>query len=135
MSFKGAFNQECERRLKEIEVVPFVDADTEAELSEITIPLVSALKILAPFGIGNPNPHVLVRKLRVVEVRDIKGVHLKTLLSDGKRFISGLMWRQASHPALIPNAYVDVVFRPEVSTYQGTTELQANLQAIEAHVG
>lgn len=135
LDFKAAFNQECEKRLKEIEVVPFIDADTEAELSEITIPLVSELKNLAPFGIGNPNPHVLVRKLRVVEVRDIKGVHLKTLLSDGTRFISGLMWRQPSHPALIPNHYVDVVFRPEVSSYQGTTELQANLQAIEAHVG
>ena len=68
---------------------------------------------------------------RVVEVRDIKGAHLKTLLSDGKRFLSGVMWRQTSHPALKPNSYVDIVFRPEVSTYQGTTELQANLQAIE----
>jgi single-stranded-DNA-specific exonuclease len=132
LNFKQAFNDECERRLKEIETVPFVDADTEAELSEITIPLVSELKNLAPFGVGNPNPHVLVRNLRVVEVRDIKGAHLKTLLSDGKRFISGVMWRQTSHPALTPNSYVDIVFRPEVSTYQGTTELQANLQAIEA---
>jgi hypothetical protein len=59
---------------------------------------------------------------------------LKTLLSDGKRFISGVMWRQTSHPALTPNSYVDIVFRPEVSTYQGTTELQANLQAVEASV-
>jgi single-stranded-DNA-specific exonuclease len=135
LNFKEAFNAECERRLKEIETVPFVDADTEAELSEITIPLVSELKNLAPFGVGNPNPHVLVRNLRVVEVRDIKGAHLKTVLSDGKRFISGVMWRQTSHPALRPNSYVDIVFRPEVSTYQGTTELQANLQAVEASSG
>jgi single-stranded-DNA-specific exonuclease len=132
LAFKEAFNEECERRLKEIEVVPYVDADTEADLSEITVPLVSGLKGLAPFGVGNPNPHVLVRNLRVVEVRDLKGAHLKALLSDGKRFISGVMWRQPSHPALRPNAYVDVVFRPEVSTYAGTTELQANLQAVEA---
>ena len=41
------------------------------------------------------------------------------------------MWRQTSHPALKPNNFVDIVFRPEVSTYGGTTELQANLQAIE----
>lgn len=132
LDFKKAFNDECEKRLRDIEIVPFVDADTEAELSEITIPLVSELKSLAPFGVGNPNPHVLVRNLKVVEVRDIKGAHLKTLLSDGKRFIQGIMWRQTSHPALKPNSYVDIVFRPEVSTYQGTTELQANLQAIEA---
>jgi single-stranded-DNA-specific exonuclease len=129
--FKSAWNDVCERRLKEIEIEPYIDADTEAELSEISVPLVAELKNLAPFGIGNPNPHVLVRNLRVVEVRDIKGAHLKVLLSDGRRFVSGIMWRQTSHPALKPNNFVDIVFRPEVSTYGGTTELQANLQAIE----
>ncbi len=130
-AFRKAWNEVCERRLRDIEIEPFIDADTDADLSEISVPLVAELKNLAPFGIGNPNPHLLVRNLRVVEVRDLKGAHLKALLSDGRRFISGVMWRQNSHPALKPNNYVDIVFRPEVSTFGGTTELQANLQAVE----
>ena len=131
-AFKQAFVAECKKRLEKIEVVPFVDADTETTLSEITVDLVHELSGLAPFGMGNPAPLVLVKNLRVVEVRDLKGAHLKALFSDGKRFISGVMWRQPSHPALKPNAQVNIVCRPEVSTFNGTVELQANLQAVES---
>ena len=53
------------------------------------------------------------------------------LFSDGKRFISGVMWRQPSHPALRPNNSVDIVCRPEINTFNGTVELQANLQAVQ----
>jgi len=41
------------------------------------------------------------------------------------------MWRQPSHPALHPEATVDIVCRPEVSTFNGNVELQANLQAVQ----
>lgn len=129
--FKAAFVGECKKRLEKIETVPFVEADTETNLKEITIDLVHELASLAPFGMGNPAPTVLLKNLRVVEVKALKGMHLKTLLSDGKSFISAVMWRQPSHPALVPNSYVDIVCRPEVSTFNGTTELQANLQAVQ----
>ena len=118
-----------------LETVPYADADTEVTLAEITIALVDELKNLAPFGMGNPAPIVLLRNMRVVEVRDIKGAHLKALLSDGHKYISAIMWRQPSHPALTVNSRVDIVFRPEVSSWGGTSELQANLQAVETAGG
>ncbi len=130
-SFRSAWIGECERRLAELETTPFVDADTETSLSEITLRLVDDLNALAPFGVGNPTPTVVIRNLRVVEVKDIKGAHLKTVFSDGKRFLAGVMWRQPSHPALYPNATVDIAFRPDINTYGGNTELQATLQAVE----
>jgi len=129
--FKAAFIKECRERLATLEVIPHADADTEITLEEFSVELVDQLKNLAPFGMGNPAPNVLIRNMRVVELRDIKGTHLKALLSDGRRYVAGIMWRQAHHPALSVNATVDVVFKPEVSTWNGTTELQANLQAIE----
>lgn len=130
--FKNAFIDECRKRLEKIETDPFVDADTEAALPELTVDLVNELSSLAPFGMGNPAPLVLIKNLRVVEVRALKGgAHLKALFSDGKRFISGLMWRQPSHPALYPNSAVDIVCRPEINTFNGTVELQANLQAVQ----
>jgi single-stranded-DNA-specific exonuclease len=130
--FRGAFIAECKRRLQDIETTPYVDADTDATLPEITIALVQELKSLAPFGIGNPNPQVRVKNLRVVEIKVLKDAHLKVLLSDDHRFISGVMWRHTSHPAIVQNARVDIVFRPEISSFRDTIELQANLQAVEA---
>ncbi len=127
--FIEAFISECEKRLKTLEISPVAEADAEVSLSDLSIKLVDELRRLAPFGMGNPSPQLLVRKLRVVDVRTLKSAHLKAILSDGKAKISGLMWRQPTHPALVVGAEVDVVFRPDVSTFNGKTEVQANLQA------
>jgi single-stranded-DNA-specific exonuclease len=130
-SFKEAFISECQSRLKDLETVPYVDADTESDLTEINLDIVRELNSLAPFGVGNPNPTVVLRNLRVVEVKQLKAAHLKAIFSDGKRFITGLMWRHTEHPALYPNAKVDIAFRPDINSYGGSSELQATLQAVE----
>jgi single-stranded-DNA-specific exonuclease len=131
LQFKNAFIAECERRLSKIETTPFVDADTVAILDEFTVPLVKELSNLAPFGVGNPAPIVLFKKLLVKEVRVLKDAHLKVLLSDGKRFVAGVMWRQTEHPSLRVNNYVDIACKPDVNSYGGNLELQAVIQAVE----
>ena len=120
-----------QKKLEKLEVIPYVEADAEASLPEVTTSLVEELKGLAPFGMGNPSPQLLVRGLRVAELREIKNTHLKVILSDGTKFISGMLWRQTHHPALRVNARVDVVFKPEISIYQGNSDLLANIQAVE----
>ena len=130
-AFCQAFNAECEQRLKEIETVPYVDADAEARLDECTVDLVRELASLAPFGVGNPAPLVLISGLTVKEVRVLKEAHLKVLLSDGRRFITGLMWRQTSHPALQVGKQVRIACKPDINTFNGSLELQATIQAVE----
>ncbi|MCO6431267.1 MAG: single-stranded-DNA-specific exonuclease RecJ [Deltaproteobacteria bacterium] len=129
--FSAAFIDECKRRLSGVELDPYVEADTEVELNEIEIPLVEQLKRFAPFGMGNPSPVLLVRDLKVLDVKVLKGAHLKAMLSDGQRFISGLMWRQSSHPALNAGSKVNVALRPDTNNFNGITELQGNIQAVE----
>lgn len=129
--FEEAFLRVCEDRLAEIDPNPYADADTPVTLAEISPDLVVELRRFAPFGMGNPNPQLLLQKLEVVEVKVLKDAHLKTLFSDGKRFISGLLWRNTSHPALKVGAKVDLVVRPEISTYMGRAELQCHIQAAE----
>jgi single-stranded-DNA-specific exonuclease len=130
-AFHDAFKHECEKRLAAIETVPYVDADAEATLPECSIALVRELENLAPFGMGNPTPVVLIKDLLVKEVRVLKDAHLKVLLSDGRRFITGLMWRHTSHPALQVGKRVSIACKPDINTYNGAMELQATLQAVE----
>lgn len=130
--FRDAFISECEKRLKSCDVVPFAEADTEVSLTEINLDIVNELKTLAPFGMGNAAPLLLIKNLKVSDVRQLKGMHLKLLFTDGKSYIPGLMWRQSEHPLLYTNSKVNIVCRAESSTYQGNTELVANLQAVEA---
>jgi single-stranded-DNA-specific exonuclease len=129
--FRDAFVRECEKRLVNIETVPYVDADTEASLNECTVPLVRELGNLAPFGMGNPSPVLFIRDLLVKEIRVLKDAHLKVLFSDGKRFITGLMWRHTSHPALIEGKRVSIACKPDINSFNGANEVQAILQAVE----
>jgi hypothetical protein len=53
------------------------------------------------------------------------------LLSDGKRFITGLMWRHTSHPALVEGNRVSIACKPDINSFNGANEVQAMLQAVE----
>lgn len=129
--FAESFDRECRERMRTLDTEPRAEADTELSLAELDADLIEQLKSFAPFGMGNPAPMVLIDGLKVKETRVLKGAHLKVLLTDGVRYLNGLMWRQTSHPRLVPGNTVRVVCRPELSTYSGVTELQANLQAVE----
>src|SRR5690606_8795618 len=74
--FAAAFSQECEKRLQFLEINPFVEADTEVKLGEVTATLVKELENFAPFGIGNSTPQLLARDLKVLDVKILKNAHL-----------------------------------------------------------
>ncbi|MFM1847356.1 MAG: hypothetical protein RL417_830 [Pseudomonadota bacterium] len=130
--FAAAFDAECARRLKKIETSPYVEGDTEVTLSEVDLRLIDELERFAPFGMGNPSPVVVVRGVRVQDVRVLKEAHLKATFTDGKRTIAGLLWRHTTHPALTVGNTVDIAFKPDSNRFNGNIEVQAHLQAVEA---
>lgn len=129
--FREAWVHECEERLKSLETAPYATADTEVEVVDLRPALVEELQSFAPFGMGNPQPQLLVKNLKVTDIRLLKGAHLKATLSNGKQSLDGIMWRKVSHPALAVGKRVNVVFKPDVNAYGGYAQVQANLQAIE----
>lgn len=129
--FKIAFEAECQERLVGARLQPQAEADTEAALSDIQESLITELKSFAPFGMGNPAPQILLRGLKIAERRHIKGTHTKVTLGNSGRFLSGMLWREVNHPLLEKDNLVNIVCKPEVSSYQGIRELHLNIQAIE----
>ena len=130
-AFTADFAAECEARLSKLEIDPYVEADASVYLSDLNLALVKELKGFAPFGIGNPSPVLVIHNLRVKDVRVLKASHLKVTLTDGKRSISGFMWKQTEHPELVVGNKVNVAFRPDENTYNGNQDVQANIQAVE----
>lgn len=130
-AFTDAFNSAVEKRLNGVETSPFTEVDTAANIDELSLELISQLENLAPFGMGNPSPTLITRNLKVTEIRTLKSTHLKVGFSDGKRALSGMMWRTVEHPALTVGGQVNIAYRPDLNEYQGQREIYANLQAIE----
>jgi len=128
--FCQAFDDVCRASLSPEDRIPVVLADTEVTLDELSIALVEQLETLAPFGIGNPSPVLLAKKLTVSEVRELRGGHLKAILSDGTRTLTAMMWRTPSHPAITRGALVDVAFKLDVSSYLGDRTLQGTVQGV-----
>ena len=129
--FADAFRAECESRLMTLETSPYAIADTEILLSDLKISTVRELQALEPFGVGNASPQLMVRNVTVKEISILKDSHIKVNFSDGTRSIAGFLWRQNSHPALQQGSKVNLVFKPDINTYNGSSSVQANLQAIE----
>lgn len=129
-SFCQAFDEMCGVLVAEDDRIPVVLADAEVVLEELSIPLVEQFESLAPFGVGNPAPVLVSNNLRVVEVRELRGGHLKAILTDGRRTINGMLWRTASHPALTRGAMVDVAYKLDVNSYLGEKSLQATIQGV-----
>ena len=130
--FTIAFNLECKRQLKDLETEPYAEADTEVGLHDLSLDLVKELDAFSPFGMGNPGPLLFAKDLRVLDIKILKDTHLKTTLTDGQRYISAFLWRHKNHPALKSGSMVNVAFKPDINTFNGTIEIQANLQAIES---
>ena len=129
--FLNAFEVECANQLSKIDTSPIVDADTDISLSEFDINLIKDIKRFAPFGIGNASPIVVSRNLKVLDVRELKAQHIKATLTDGKCYVSALAWRMAGHPLIKKNNTVTIAYKPELNSFGGSTELVANVQAVE----
>ncbi len=126
-----AFNEECERQLKGKPLNPFCDVDAVCELSDIDLKLVEELSSFAPFGMGNPTPTLLIKNLKVQEVRVLQSTHLKAIVSDGKRNLSALMWQRTSNPAIRSGATINLACRPTINSFNGMLEVQLQVQAAE----
>src|SRR6185437_10642690 len=73
---------------------PILNLDGELGLAEVTPELYDALCRLEPFGLGNPEPKFLARKVRVLlPPRVLKEKHIKMKLAveqDGRKFATGI---------------------------------------------
>jgi single-stranded-DNA-specific exonuclease len=102
---------------------PILDLDAELGLAQVTPELFHALCRMEPFGLGNPEPKFLARKVRVLlPPRVIKDKHIKVKLAveqEGRRFataIPAVGWGMAERfrqEQVLANDVLDVAFTLE----------------------
>ncbi|MCT8139544.1 single-stranded-DNA-specific exonuclease RecJ [Anaerobacillus sp. CMMVII] len=70
--------------LTESDYVPITNVDIEVSLSDITIPIIEEMSLLAPFGVSNPTPRVMVDRVNLSQMKRIGSEenHLKMLLEE-----------------------------------------------------
>jgi single-stranded-DNA-specific exonuclease len=74
---------------------------------------------------GNPEPAFLMRKLRVVDSRILKGAHLKLTLLAGVTRLDAIAFGMADRT--IPST-IDVVAQLQVNVWNGRSNLQLRIK-------
>jgi len=123
--FSAAFENEARRRLDESDLLPRLEIDAEVAPEEVTPELARELKRLGPFGMGNPEPLLMTRAMRVVEQRVVGMGHLRLKLSGNGRVFNAIAFRMAARD--FPAA-VDVAFVPEINEWNGSSGLQLRVR-------
>lgn len=118
------------QKLAEVELIPTLNIDAEAELSEMNLKLAESLAQLAPFGYGNREPLFVSRDLLVRESRIVGTDHLKLTVGDGSILMDAIAFRQGSWLDNLPPR-IDVAYQFEAQVWNGKTRLQLNVKDIK----
>jgi single-stranded-DNA-specific exonuclease len=125
--FREAAQEFAASKLEIDQLVPRVEADVEVNGTHVTPQLSTDLQKLEPCGTGNEAATLMLRRAKLLEVRPIgqTGEHFKwRLLADGRTH-EAVWWRSAERmKEFAGNQLVDLVFVPELNSYNGRTNVQ-----------
>ncbi len=104
--------------------------DLEVELEALHLEMLDAYEKLGPFGMENPVPLLLARRVQAVAPPKIlKEKHVQLLLRQGQAKLKAI-WFNA--PVPLPPAPWDVVFEMARNVYQGSVSLQLQIKHLRS---
>jgi single-stranded-DNA-specific exonuclease len=116
--------------LKEEDLVPAIDIDSEISLSELTYDTVRDIRSMEPFGPGNPEPMFYCGDLEVVNSRIVGERHLKLRVRQGGCVMEAIGFGFSdNHP--LEGKTVNMVFTPDINEWNGYQTPQLKIVAIE----
>jgi single-stranded-DNA-specific exonuclease len=130
--FRRRLNEHAASCLTEDDLTPALSIDAEISSTDLSFQLSQDLRLLEPFGAGNPRPVFATRSLRVLgEPQVIKEQHLKLRVAgENNRPFEGIWWRALEEGAATPqaNQRIDLAYEFEGQTWMGDIRLQLNVR-------
>ncbi len=131
-------NEVADAKLTAEDLTRQIEVDAEIDLCDLTVEAAKELERLAPFGMGNPSPTLVARRVKVQEKARVgNGSHLslRLIADDGRT--AGAIWFGAEEQGeqVDVGAIVDVCFRPKVDEWGGTERVRLHLVDVAAGQG
>jgi single-stranded-DNA-specific exonuclease len=124
-AFAESFESVSARMLTDEDLTPTLDIDAEVQPADVTKDLAVELKRLEPFGVGNPEPVLLLRGMSVTEQRVVGEGHLRLRLTKDKRTFTAIAFRMADREISGP---IDIAFFPEMNEWKGSSTVQLRIK-------
>ena len=131
--FRKKINEFAIATFSDIEASPAVEVDCEIDYSDITFDLATQLRILEPYGVGNPVPVFVVRGVPVSEVLGIgDGKHTKIILGDGRNYLTAMYFSNSPESVgVYPGDMVDIIFNLDLNEWAGRQSVQLLVRDIK----
>ena len=130
--FRRRLNEHAASCLTEDDLTPALGIDAEVSAQDLSFQFSQDLRLLEPFGAGNPRPVFVTRGLRVLaEPQVIKEQHLKLRVAgDNNRPFEAIWWRGVEEAPATPqaNQRIDLVYEFEADRWMGDVRLQLNVR-------
>lgn len=120
-----------EKQLQGRPLMPETAYDAELHLTDITLELIDQIKMLEPFGMGNPAPVFLLRDAEVLSARAVgaEGAHLKLTLGQSGALMDAIAFQMGSRAGSL-HGNCDLAVTPVANTFGGKTTAECRIEAI-----
>ena len=128
-AFASALEAHARAELDDDDLLPKLRHDGTVLLEEIDLEALRQLESMAPFGMENPEPLMVVESVRAMRVQEVKGGHLRFTVCQGA----------FSHPAIAFGMQgrkeefqgeIDLLVAPQINDYQGRQTVQLRVKDV-----
>jgi single-stranded-DNA-specific exonuclease len=130
--FRHAFGDYAAQNLTADMLLPKLNLEVTADLAQITMPMVTDMKRLGPFGHGNPKPLLCCRGLTVAaDARRVgkSGDHLQLLVRQGNATMKCIAFNAGEwFDRLKSGAAIELAAEPTLNHYNGRTSVQLEVK-------
>jgi single-stranded-DNA-specific exonuclease len=120
-------DQLAEQWIKEDDLKPVTWIDISCQVDEITLEAIQELDKLAPYGVGNLKPMILLEKVNIKELRQVgtERQHLKCQLEQKGAILDGIGFSLGERATEISmGAQLDVLGQLDINEWNGTKKPQ-----------
>ena len=126
--FAEAFEARA-RALNDDLFIPRLRYDAEATLDEISMKSVRELESMAPFGMGNPEPQLLIRDVSARRINVLSEQHLRFIAVQGGYSHTAIAFGMAERREQL-QGQVDLLVSPQINSYKGREAVQLKVKDI-----
>jgi single-stranded-DNA-specific exonuclease len=136
--FATALDAHAREHLAPEHLSPSLSFDAEADLGELTPAAVREIENLAPFGVGNPRPRVLLRSITLdarPQMMGKTGVHAAIIVRQNDRPLRLIGWNWAERAGTLqPGVALEAIVSPKLSHWNGRTNVEPELEDLRLPV-
>jgi len=128
--FKDEFLDYAESIIDEKHLIPQLSIDSVVDIDQINLNTARNIQEIGPFGEGNPEPVLLIRKVKINDIILLsQGKHLKLLIQKANQYYECVWWNCGAYKdELRFGSLMDVAFRLNINNWQGTERLQLAME-------